>query len=60
MTYLKHIKPNSYFGQLIKSKPSLNPHNSEFLHSILRDFERHFLEDSALVKTVFQHILDHI
>ena len=53
MVFLNRIKPDSYFGQLIKSKPSLDPHNSTFLHSILHDFERHFLEDATLAKTVF-------
>lgn len=53
MVFLNHIKPDSYFGQLIKSKPDLNPHRGKFLLDVLHDFDRHFLEDTSLVKTVF-------
>lgn len=58
--FLKGIKPNSYFGQLIKAHPELDPHKSMFLMNMLNDFEKAFLSNARLKDNVFNFVLDHI
>ena len=43
--FLKDIKPSSYFGQLAKQHPDLDPHNAKFLRNVLNEFERGFLSN---------------
>lgn len=41
-TFLRDIKPDSYFGLLMK-KPDMNPHGDVFLQNVLGEFEERLL-----------------
>ena len=45
-TFLRGIKPDSYFG-LLMEKPEMNPHTDIFLRNVLGEFEERLLRNAG-------------
>ena len=58
--FLKNIRPNSYFGELVKGSPNLDPHGDAFKSRLLGDFEKDLLVDGEAWKKISGNILSHI